>query len=78
VVTSSDDFADARNKVLPAERDAFIDSLRTCADGRFDFQPSLSAAVTAILDDVGENDLVLLLGAQGLDAAAGLVIENLK
>jgi UDP-N-acetylmuramoyl-L-alanyl-D-glutamate--2,6-diaminopimelate ligase len=78
VVTSSDDFADARNKVLPSERDAFIDSLRTRADGGFDFQPSLSDAVTTLLDDVGENDLVLLLGAQGLDAAAGLVIENLK
>jgi UDP-N-acetylmuramyl tripeptide synthase len=31
VVTSSDDLADARNRVLPAERDAFIDSFRARA-----------------------------------------------
>jgi UDP-N-acetylmuramoyl-L-alanyl-D-glutamate--2,6-diaminopimelate ligase len=79
VVTSSDDLADARNRVLPAERDAFIDSFRARANGhRFAFEPCLKDAVETVLDGVGESDLVLLLGAQGLDAAAPLVIESLK
>ena len=79
VITSSDDLADARNKVLPAERDAFIDSFKARANGRpFDFQPSLKDAVKVLLQGVGENDLVLLLGAQGLDGVAPLVIGNLQ
>ncbi len=79
VITSSDDFADARNTVLPAERDAFIDSFKAQANGRpFEFQSSLREAVKAVLEGVDEGDLVLLLGAQGLDAAAPLVIETLQ
>jgi UDP-N-acetylmuramoyl-L-alanyl-D-glutamate--2,6-diaminopimelate ligase len=77
VVTSSEDLADARNKVLPAERDAFINTLRARANGHhFAFEPCLKDAVETVLDDVGESDLVLLLGAQGLDAAAPLVLEK--
>jgi len=79
VVTSSDDVADDRNRVLPAERDAFIDSFKSRADGRrFAFQPFLGGAVTTLLQDVGADDLVLLLGAQGLDSAAGMVLTHLK
>jgi UDP-N-acetylmuramoyl-L-alanyl-D-glutamate--2,6-diaminopimelate ligase len=79
VVTSSDDVADGRNKVRPAEREAFIDSFADRSDGRaFEFQPSLSGAVSALLDGVGDDDLVLLLGAQGLDTAAGMVLQHLK
>jgi UDP-N-acetylmuramoyl-L-alanyl-D-glutamate--2,6-diaminopimelate ligase len=79
VVTSSDDVADGRNRVLPAERDAFLASFKSRADGRgFDFQPFLGGAVTTLLQGVGEDDLVLLLGAQGLDSAAGMVLRHLK
>jgi UDP-N-acetylmuramoyl-L-alanyl-D-glutamate--2,6-diaminopimelate ligase len=79
VVTSSEDAADGRNRVLPAEQDAFIDEFRACADGRaFDFQPSLGGAVSTLLEEVGEDDLVLLLGAQGLDTAAAMVLEHLN
>lgn len=79
VVTSSDDVADDRNRVLLSERDAFIESFRRRADGRaFEFEPTLSRAVARVLDDVGEDDLVLLLGAQGLDAAAAMVTDHLN
>jgi UDP-N-acetylmuramoyl-L-alanyl-D-glutamate--2,6-diaminopimelate ligase len=79
VVTSSDDVADERNRVSPAERDAFIDSFRASAGGpALNFQPALGDAVPALLDGVGEDDLVLLLGAQGLDAAAAMVLNHLK
>jgi UDP-N-acetylmuramoyl-L-alanyl-D-glutamate--2,6-diaminopimelate ligase len=79
VVTSSDDVADGRNRVQPAERDAFIDSFRASAGGTaLNFQPALGDAVPAMLDGVGEDDVVLLLGAQGLDAAAAMVLDYLK
>ena len=79
VVTSSEDAADGRNRVLPAEQDAFIDEFRACADGRsVEFQPSLGGAVSTLLEEVDEDDLVLLLGAQGLDSAAAMVLEHLN
>ena len=79
VVTASDDVADPRNKVLPAERDAFMDTFRRHANGSDpSYQPSLSGAVTRLLDEVGEDDLVLLLGAQGLDTAAAMVTRHLS
>jgi hypothetical protein len=60
VVTSSDDVANGRNKVLPAERDAFIDSFRARSGGQdFHFRPTLSGAIAMLLDDVGEDDLVV-------------------
>ncbi|MFW6077253.1 MAG: Mur ligase family protein [Hyphomicrobiales bacterium] len=78
VVTSSEDVADGRNRVLPAEHRAFVDSFTDRSDGRaFAFRPSLSGAVSTLLDEVGDDDLVLLLGAQGLDAAAAMVLEHL-
>jgi UDP-N-acetylmuramoyl-L-alanyl-D-glutamate--2,6-diaminopimelate ligase len=79
VVTSSDDVANGRNKVLPAERDAFIGSFMARSNGQdFHFRPTLSGAIAMLLDDVGEDDLVVLLGAQGLDAAAEMVLQHLK
>ena len=79
VVTASEDVADARNRVLPAERDAFLDSFSARANGRaVVYRPSLSGAVSSLLEGVGEDDLVLLLGAQGLDAAAAMVTRHLS
>lgn len=79
VVTASDDVADTRNRVLPAEREAFLKAFKQRANGsRFDFEPSLSGAVTTLLEDVREDDVVLLLGAQGLDSAGPMVLQHLK
>jgi hypothetical protein len=78
VVTSSEDVADDRNRVLPAERDAFLEAFRGAKGGAMTYEPSLERAVTRLIGDVGEDDLVLLLGAQGLDAAAGMVLEHLR
>jgi UDP-N-acetylmuramyl tripeptide synthase len=79
VVTASDDIADTRNTVLPAEREAFMKAFKRCANGsRFDFEPSLSGAVRTLLNEVGEDDVVLLLGAQGLDSAGPMVLQHLK
>lgn len=72
VVTESDDAADARNRVAPAELDATLDVLR--GEGiAFAHERRLADAVRRALAGSGVGDLVLLLGAQGMDAGAALV-----
>jgi UDP-N-acetylmuramoyl-L-alanyl-D-glutamate--2,6-diaminopimelate ligase len=72
VVTSSEDSAGARDRVRADEREAV---LRTLEDAGVDFayEPDLEPAVRRALDGWAEDDLVLLLGAQGMDGAAELV-----
>ncbi|HEU4628239.1 MAG TPA: Mur ligase family protein, partial [Gemmatimonadaceae bacterium] len=76
VVTTSDEAADARNRVTAEERDAALGVLR--ARGvPFTFRPRLADAVHEALDGAGPDDLVLLLGAQGMDAGAAIAREAL-
>jgi UDP-N-acetylmuramoyl-L-alanyl-D-glutamate--2,6-diaminopimelate ligase len=71
VVTASEDLAGARDRVRPDEREAMLVPLR--AGGvPFDFEPTLAAAVVRVLAGAGPGDLVLLLGAGGMDRAAEL------
>jgi UDP-N-acetylmuramoyl-L-alanyl-D-glutamate--2,6-diaminopimelate ligase len=76
VVTTSEDAADERNRTTPEERDATLRVLRE-RGVPFDFQPRLADAVRDALDGVEGDDLVLLLGAQGMDAGAAMVREAL-
>jgi UDP-N-acetylmuramoyl-L-alanyl-D-glutamate--2,6-diaminopimelate ligase len=69
VVTRSDDAADERNRVSKAEEAAFLAPLRD-AGLRVEQRATLREAVPAALRRARENDLVLLLGAQGMDAGA--------
>jgi UDP-N-acetylmuramoyl-L-alanyl-D-glutamate--2,6-diaminopimelate ligase len=76
VVTASDDVADARNRVHDEERRAVEDTLRR--DGvPYHYEHTLQAAVHAALRDAEANDLVLLLGAQGMDEGARFAREAL-
>jgi len=76
VVSASEDAADGRNRVTDAERDAVLDTLR--ARGiPFDYEPRLADALRRTLDGAGAGDVVLLLGAQGMDAGAGMARELL-
>lgn len=72
IVTRSLEAADERNRVDPGEHAAFTDRLR---EGGYDFEEHerLEDAVRAVLERAGEGDLVLLLGAQGMDAGAEIV-----
>lgn len=77
VVTSSEEVADDRNHVTAEERDAALDVLGQAlshagAALRFDFIPRLEDAARAALAGVEDDELVLLLGAQGMNEAAGL------
>ena len=69
VITSSDDSAGPRDRVQPEERDAVLDSLRA-AGVEHAHEAGLTPAVRRALDGYAEDDLVLLLGAQGMDGAA--------
>jgi UDP-N-acetylmuramoyl-L-alanyl-D-glutamate--2,6-diaminopimelate ligase len=69
VVTSSEDAAGPRDRVTADERDEFLRTLRS-AGAPFTYEPTVAAAVTAALDGVGPDEVVLLLGAQGMDGGA--------
>jgi UDP-N-acetylmuramoyl-L-alanyl-D-glutamate--2,6-diaminopimelate ligase len=75
VVTSSEEVADDRNRVKPEERDVALAALREAlAHGgeglRFEFVARLDDAIRSALAAVQDDDLVLLLGAQGMNEAA--------
>lgn len=76
VVSASDDVADARNRVTEAEREAALAELRALGVA-FDYEPALRDAVHRALGAVGDDTLVLLLGAQGMDRGAELAREAL-
>ena len=69
IVTGAEDTADERNRVSPEERDAFLRPLRR-AGVPFSERGTVEAAVPAVLGAARDGDLVLLLGAQGMDAGA--------
>ena len=77
VVTASEDTADRRNRVQPEERDAALGAL-DAVGAPHTFEPTLAAAVARALDATGDDDLLLLLGAQGMDRAAELTRRALE
>lgn len=72
VITAASDHADERNTVSDSERDSFLGVLRR-EDLPFTYHDALEDAIRDALDDIADDDLVLLLGAQGMDAGAAIV-----
>lgn len=71
IVTSGVEATDERNRVRPDERAAFLGSL-AAAGIAFEETERLDAAVTGVLERARPGDLVLLLGAQGMDPGAAI------
>jgi UDP-N-acetylmuramoyl-L-alanyl-D-glutamate--2,6-diaminopimelate ligase len=69
VITSSEDAAGSRDRVRADEREAVLVALGE-AGVEFVHEPALGLAVRRTLHGWTEDDLVLLLGAQGMDGAA--------
>jgi UDP-N-acetylmuramoyl-L-alanyl-D-glutamate--2,6-diaminopimelate ligase len=69
VVTASEDAAGPRDRVTAEERDGFLRALGS-AGAPFTYEPTAAAAVAAALDGVAPDEVVLLLGAQGMDRSA--------
>jgi UDP-N-acetylmuramoyl-L-alanyl-D-glutamate--2,6-diaminopimelate ligase len=76
VVTSSMDAAGTRDRVRDEEREAVLAALRD-ETVPFTYEPALEAAMRRVLEGTGEGDLVLLLGAQGMDRAAEMARATL-
>jgi UDP-N-acetylmuramoyl-L-alanyl-D-glutamate--2,6-diaminopimelate ligase len=76
VTTTSVDTADERNEVTPEERDAFL-AVAEASGLPHRHEERLEDAIAAVMADAAEQDLILLLGAQGMDAAAAMVMEHL-
>jgi UDP-N-acetylmuramoyl-L-alanyl-D-glutamate--2,6-diaminopimelate ligase len=77
VVTSSEDSAGAANRVRQDERAAVLETLDR-AGVPYVFEPTLEGAVRRTLRGCRPEELVLLLGAQGMDGAAELVRRALS
>lgn len=77
IVTRCEGTADERNRVDPEEREAFLDALRD-AGIPFEERERTDDAVTSALERAEPGDLVLLLGAQGMDAAAPMARQWLE
>jgi UDP-N-acetylmuramoyl-L-alanyl-D-glutamate--2,6-diaminopimelate ligase len=76
VVTSSEDAAGPRDRVTDEERQTVEWALRE-GGVPYRYEPTLRGAMREVLDGWGDDDLVLLLGAQGMDQAARLAREYL-
>jgi len=73
VLTDSADHASPRDRVMAEERDAFLAGL-----GAPDaYRETLEGAIELIAREAAPQDMILLLGAQGLDEAARLLIARL-
>lgn len=77
VLTSSEEAADERNAVEAAEREACERALRDHGVA-FAVERRLDQGVRAVLEAAGDGDLVLLLGAQGMDAGREVVRSWLR
>jgi UDP-N-acetylmuramoyl-L-alanyl-D-glutamate--2,6-diaminopimelate ligase len=77
VITASADMTDAANRVRSEERDAVLHAL-DAAGVPFIYEPDLARAVDRALDGSRPEELVLLLGAQGMDRAADLTRTRLS
>jgi UDP-N-acetylmuramoyl-L-alanyl-D-glutamate--2,6-diaminopimelate ligase len=69
ILTRSEEAVDDKNRVLPEESAAFADTL-TERGIPFEEVNRLDDAIQAVLDAAESGDLVLLLGAQGMDRGA--------
>ena len=77
VVTASEGATGPANQVRDEERAAVVDALDR-AGTAFVFEPTLAAAVRRTLEGCRPEELVLLLGAQGMDGAADLARQHLR
>jgi UDP-N-acetylmuramoyl-L-alanyl-D-glutamate--2,6-diaminopimelate ligase len=75
ITTDAADTADERNAVTDEERRAFLGVIEASGLAHR-HHARLKDALTDVMDEADANDLVLLLGAQGMDAGAELLRET--
>ena len=72
VVTASTDIAGPHDRVTPEERDATLETLASGASA-WGFHERLEEALRAAVDGSSPEDLIVLLGSQGMDHAKRLL-----
>jgi UDP-N-acetylmuramoyl-L-alanyl-D-glutamate--2,6-diaminopimelate ligase len=72
IVTASDDVAGPHDRVSEDEREAALDAIASRGQ-QYVFEPRLDVAVRMAMDATAPGDLVLLLGAQGMDRGRDLI-----
>lgn len=74
IVTSSEERVDERNRVRGDEREAVLKTLAHHGV-RHEYRPRLADAVEAALARAGRGDMVIFMGAQGMDASREIALE---
>lgn len=77
VTTLSSSHVDPNNQVRPEEEEAFLESLEESGVHPLHLS-ELPEAIDAVLRIVADGDLVLLLGAQGMDEGARVFADRLQ
>ena len=72
IVTASDDVAGPHDRVSEDEREAALDAI-ACRGQQYVFEPELDPALRMAMEATAPGDLVLLLGAQGMDRGRDLI-----
>ncbi len=76
ILTSSEDVVDDANWVMPPEKKIFIDVLQN--EGiNYTYYNTLNEALKKALKTANDKDIILLIGAQGMDPAYN-VLKDLK
>ncbi|MGM0471717.1 MAG: Mur ligase family protein [Bacillota bacterium] len=77
LVTSCQKLAGESDTVLDRERDRFIATLNQ-KNIKFIYDDYLEVCLKQVLNKVGENDLILLLGAHAMDQAGQLILDLIE
>lgn len=76
ITTESEDVVDEADRVRPDERSAFLDALHSAGGSEIHLR-RLDDAIRRAIEAAGDDDLLTLLGAQGMHPGADLVREAL-
>ncbi|MCC5910956.1 MAG: UDP-N-acetylmuramyl-tripeptide synthetase [Clostridiaceae bacterium] len=77
ILTSSSEFVGEQDKVKRRERDIFIEVLSR-DNISFMYEEELTKSLEAVIDRLEKDDILLLLGAQGMDPAAEIFLKMME
>lgn len=76
-ITESEEFVEENDKVDPLERQAFLKVLEE-RSVPYQFNPSLEKSIKELLSRIEKEDLIMLLGAQGMDQGQNIIKKLIK
>ncbi len=76
-ITESEDFVTERDRVQSIERQVFLNTLKQ-KNISFHFHTSLEESIKNLLSQIEKNDLIMLLGSQGMDQGVNVLKKLLQ